>query len=231
MLPCIWLRSCPIIGPGFGSFLNTLKKLQQEYQSLFLAGLFVVLDFVVNVTMLWFLRPWGLHRGNLRIRHLEMYLVVTTMVLLLLIMIGIEWTPGGWLMVLTGSLRIFQVISLNAMTLLFNYRLLCPEVQERDRTRWHFVAIFFSVIDVLIIYAFLNYFFNRLYGILNIRPEGFFDHFYYSMMTLMTVGYGDIVPITSLGKFLAISETFMGVFLFVFLVNAAMGRLQKHSDS
>ena len=48
----------------------------------------------------------------------------------------------------------------------------------------------------------------------NAQPEAFknaFSGIWWSVSTLLTVGYGDIYPITTLGKFMAIVIAFLGV--------------------
>ncbi len=210
--------------------LKQILERSREHHSLVLGMLQAFFAGIIRLTMFAPFSRLGVDRDGLRIRHLEIYLFCTTLTIVGLIVISQYWLVAGWLLVILGSLRILQIISLNAMSLLFGLRLLSASVAEKERARWHFVAILFSVFDVLAVYGFLYHFFNRVYGILNIPPDSLFDHFYYAMITLMTVGYGDIVPIHPLGKFLAMSEAFMGVFLFVFLVNAAMGRLLRHSE-
>ncbi|MBI2083589.1 MAG: two pore domain potassium channel family protein [Deltaproteobacteria bacterium] len=207
-----------------------IRKRAEEFHSLILGFLFVLFDALIQGTMLRLLRLFGLDRDNLRPRHLEIYLVSTTSLIILMIFLSKILSFVGWFLLFLGVVRILQIIALNAMSLLFGLRLLSAQVPDRERTRWHFVAILFSLVDVLLIYAFSYYFLNTRYEVLNLRSDSFFDHFYYSMLTLMTVGYGDIVPVTALGKFLAMSEVFVGVFLFVFLVNAAMGRFQRHAE-
>lgn len=47
-----------------------------------------------------------------------------------------------------------------------------------------------------------------------------FDSFYFSVITLTTVGYGDIHPVTTLGKTLAMLYIFMGIGIIFGFVNA-----------
>lgn len=202
----------------------------KEYSSVVLALVFITLEGVVQLTMLSIFRLFGLNRQNLHIRHLETYLVVTTALIIGLIVASFHWQLAGWILVGLGAIRILQIVALNSMTLMFGLRLLSPAVPEIDRARWHFIALTLSVFDVLLIYGFVYYFFNGLYGILSVDPARFFDHFYFSMVTITTVGYGDVVPVTALGKGIALSETFMGIFLFAFLVNAVVHRFQRHID-
>lgn len=48
----------------------------------------------------------------------------------------------------------------------------------------------------------------------NIEPdifENFFDAIYWSVISLVSIGYGDIVPLTMAGKFITILSSFVGV--------------------
>ena len=50
-----------------------------------------------------------------------------------------------------------------------------------------------------------------------VEPETFptfFDSVYWSTITLMTVGYGDFYPVTTMGKFVAMLSSFMGIAVF-----------------
>ena len=50
-----------------------------------------------------------------------------------------------------------------------------------------------------------------------IEPETFgnyFDAVYWATITLMTVGYGDIYPVTAIGKAIAMLSSFLGVAVF-----------------
>lgn len=210
--------------------IHTFQKKKEELQSPILALLFFVFEAVIWITMLGPFALFGLHRGNLKIRHLEIYLVLSTLLFTSLILGGFQSVAVGWIAVFLGAARIFQIIALNSMTLLFGSGLLAPEVTGQTRSRWHFVAILFSIIDGLLIFGFLFWFLNQQYAILNIRSDQWIDHFYFSMVTMISVGYGDIVPVTPLGKVLALSEAVFGIFLFVFLVNSALTRYQRHTE-
>jgi voltage-gated potassium channel len=50
-----------------------------------------------------------------------------------------------------------------------------------------------------------------------VEPEtfkNFFDAVYWSTITLMTVGYGDFYPVTTIGKAVAMISSFLGVAVF-----------------
>jgi len=48
----------------------------------------------------------------------------------------------------------------------------------------------------------------------------FLDSFYFSVMTLTTVGYGDLTPVTDIGKLFTIGYVFVGLILILGFINS-----------
>ena len=53
--------------------------------------------------------------------------------------------------------------------------------------------------------------------------ENFADGAYYSFVTLTTLGYGDISPVTPMARFLVYMEAILGVFYMAILVASLIG--------
>ncbi|MGX9807880.1 potassium channel family protein [Exiguobacterium acetylicum] len=65
----------------------------------------------------------------------------------------------------------------------------------------------------------------------NVEQFSILDAFYFSVMTLATVGYGDLVPQTAFGKLFSIVYVMLGVgVLSAVIVNFNMALKQYHRD-
>lgn len=105
-----------------------------------------------------------------------------------------------------------------------NYRL-CIIFVDRYAKNWGLRSLNRSLILLLINYCEIIIGFAILYLIsgsvgfnfhqqITLRSEAI----YFSVVTITTLGYGDIRPITSLGRWLSVSETLMGFILIVLII-------------
>ena len=91
---------------------------------------------------------------------------------------------------------------------------------------WRFLAV------ILSIYVIFTGFFALAYmaapgAVGNSRPGAFTDHFFFSLETLATVGYGEMYPATFYGHCVAAAEILTGVFFSAILTGLVFVRFSK----
>lgn len=90
-------------------------------------------------------------------------------------------------------------------------------------------------------YIFLGMFFAALYALIvefdatsfefaELAPDRY-DLFYFSFVTLTTLGYGDIIPASELAKMLAVFEALLGQIYVAIVVAAIIGNFTARSSS
>lgn len=94
-----------------------------------------------------------------------------------------------------------------------------------------------TVMGALCVYLFIGLFFAVVYSAVDIADDGGFfaqtdapdmvDFVYFSFITQATVGYGDLSPITDLGRMLAITEALLGQVYLVTIVAALVSNLGR----
>lgn len=209
--------------------MKDFQERKDEFSSAILAALYLGSKGVVALTIGGIYRLLGIPKENRTLKHAEIYLVSTTVILIILITAAQRWHALGWMIVILGNVRILQIISLNLLTLMFDFTPTSGEDAALKRARWHFVALSFSMLDVFLVFAFMFQFFDKNCQIMNQKLTHFVDYFYYVMVTMMTVGYGDITPVTPFGRWMACYMMAVSLFMIVFFVNGVAGRFQRHN--
>lgn len=114
-----------------------------------------------------------------------------------------------------------------------------------DEVRHHLTVTVQSVIAAICVYIVFGMFFARLAsGLAEIAGSPYFagrsgadssDYMYFSFITLATVGYGDFVPASRLGRALAVLEALAGQLYLVtvvgLLVGILVGQTARRRDS
>ena len=109
----------------------------------------------------------------------------------------------------------------------------------RDIRREHEVTMR-TLSGVLAIYLLLGMFFSFLHGAVAVFESG--PYFagdpdpgrsallYFSYVTLSTVGYGDLAPLTEVGRMLAVSESLLGQIYLVTVVGLIVANIRQRAE-
>ena len=113
--------------------------------------------------------------------------------------------------------KIFRVTRLLRILRLFKFFRYSDKIQVLGKVISKEKGVLFSVLGIAIFYVFLT-----ALIMFNAEPhvdpvtgaksfEDFFDALYWATVTLTTVGYGDMVPVTNLGRFVSMLSSLFGV--------------------
>ena len=123
--------------------------------------------------------------------------------------------PG--LSVLSQGFKIFRVTRLLKVLRLFKVFRYSEKIQVLGRVIRKEKAVLLSVLGIAVFYVFLTalIMFNAEP---HVNPEtgattfgDFFDALYWATVTLTTVGYGDLTPVTNIGRFVSMLSSLFGV--------------------
>lgn len=91
-----------------------------------------------------------------------------------------------------------------------------------------FVRIFLTLFTLIFVYAGLIY--QVEHQINSDRLKNFFDAFYFVVVTMTTVGYGDVTPLSQAGRFMTVLMIFTGVLFIPWQLSELIGQVVKTSS-
>ncbi len=92
-----------------------------------------------------------------------------------------------------------------------------------------FVRIFLTLFTLIFVYAGLIY--QVEHQINSDRLKTFFDAFYFVVVTMTTVGYGDVTPLSQSGKVMTLLMIFTGVLFIPWQLSELIGQVVKTKTS
>lgn len=123
--------------------------------------------------------------------------------------------PG--LNVLGQGFKLFRITRVFKVLRLFKYMRYSNQIQLLGRVLKREQSVLLSVLIIAIFYIFLT-----AMVLFNVEPHinpntgaetfhSFFDALYWATVTLTTVGYGDLTPVTEVGRFISMLSSLFGV--------------------
>ena len=163
--------------------------------------------FIIDYLLRWMTSDYRLHKKEL---SFALYPFTGWAIIdLLSILPGLSLIGRGF-----KILRITRLVRILRIFKLFRYS---SKVQVLGRVIRKERGVLFSVMGIAVFYVFVTALimfntephFNPLTGEPTFRD--FFDALYWATVTLTTVGYGDMVPVTDLGRFISMLSSLFGV--------------------
>jgi voltage-gated potassium channel len=191
-----------------GIFIAQTYALQEQIQ--------VFLD-VLNTTVLWiFVVEYGLRLwcAEHRLRFIFQIYSLIDLLTIAPFMFGLSDA---------GFLRIFRWFRILRLIRFLENKTLWGNVRSEDAPI--FIRILFTLFAIVFVYSGLIY--QAEHQINAKEFATFLDAFYFSVVTMTTVGFGDVTPITETGKFLTVLMIVTGVALIPWQVGDLVRRLVK----
>ena len=123
--------------------------------------------------------------------------------------------PG--LHILGKGFKLFRITRLLRILRLFKFIRYSDKIQVLGRVVRKEKGVLFTVLGIAIFYVFLTalIMFNAEPHVNPVTGattfEDFFDALYWATVTLTTVGYGDMIPVTDIGRFVSMLSSLFGV--------------------
>jgi len=145
----------------------------------------------------------------------EFYVVVWFLILLAILIFNAYLAT--WLAMLLVCYRLVDGL---------NYRL-CMIFVDRYKKDWglrslnqSLVLLFINYLEIIVGFATLYLLTDSVGYNIGVPLSSRLDALYFSVITITTLGYGDIKPIVEVGKWLCLTETVMGFILIVLVVGS-----------
>jgi voltage-gated potassium channel len=106
-------------------------------------------------------------------------------------------------------IRIFRWFRILRVIRFFELQVFIFQIKTRDRII--LVRIFLTLFSIIFVYSGLIYQIEH-----SVNPQAFtnfFDAIYFSIVTMTTVGFGDVIPLSEAGRFMTVLMILTGVFL------------------
>lgn len=140
---------------------------------------------------------------------------------------GIHWWER--ILLIYAGIRIFEIVIYQINVLLFDqYR--AEKVNKKyalGSYRRIVILLLHNYVEVLIWVALFYRNFDYLFESSHVSLNTFSGSLYFSLVTMSTLGYGDIVPINSKGLFLIFTQTIVGIFMALLILARFISLLPK----
>ncbi len=149
-------------------------------------------------------------------------MMLVIMIISIVVLCTLHMMPR-WLAITLAILfaqRVFEFIVVYSRNFIFHRGRIFTDFSDPQRQgEWLIMTFSLNILQVVLVFSI----WYRLIGLMN--PGAFFgdmsilNSVYFSVITFITVGYGDIIPISSLAKVLVMLQTTLTFYTLVIVVN------------
>lgn len=184
----------------FTIFLSILPLFFKEINIYFIAtDIFCACVFIIDYLARWYTSELKLKKGQMS------YIIYPFTPFAIIDLLSILPTIG----LINGAFRLFRVLRVFKLLKIFrvlkhskSFKLIISVIQHEKEALMS-VGVF--IVSYILITALVMF---------NVEPsnfETFFDSLYWATITLTTIGYGDIVPISTVGKVFSMLSSIVGI--------------------
>ena len=127
-----------------------------------------------------------------------------------------------FLLELCTNVIFWAYISVHLLKFILNQRIITPELIYAAISVYFIFGLSWASIYQLIDFKSLNSF--SISNAVASQQDQFFQMWYFSMVTLTTLGYGDISPVTMTARVFVVLESVLGQFYLAILIASLVGR-------
>jgi len=149
-------------------------------------------------------------------------MMLTILVISIVVLCTLHFMPE-WLAILLAILflqRVFEFVVVYSRNFIFHRGRIFTDFKDpREQGEWLIMTVSVNLIQLVLIFSI----WYRLLGLLDagsfIGEMTILNSLYFSVVTFLTVGFGDIVPVSALAKILVLLQTALTFYTLVIVVN------------
>jgi hypothetical protein len=140
-------------------------------------------------------------------------------------------SPTSYFPLIYGGFRLFEVMIVQINLLLFD------QYRANKNKRPYLITSFrrtvlllmHNYLEIIVWFALIYRHFQYVFGIktLTLTLDSFWGSFYFSLVTMTTLGYGDITPKNTTGAIIVIIQTLIGIFMTLLLLARFVASLPR----
>lgn len=212
---------------------NPIEKHQNEYKknsSFLVKGFERIIDFRHDYLML----SNYLFRKNESVFPKIEGMLLTMLFLCIIILSSIQYMPYylGFVICVILLQRILEYLIVYSRNFILNKgRIFTHFTSEVKRGQWLILVFFLNTVQVLLIFAIWYKFISIHFpASFSVALNGL-DSFYFSFTTFLTVGYGDILPLSNVARILVVFQSAIFFYTMVIVINGLMAiHIKENAD-